>query len=219
MAPVVGAAEDPQPWQEEGEALLEKRARAQDRVLGKGRGAARAITLEDGSHGVWRINRHGGMLGGLQGARYPDAKRLQQEVILSEALRSMGVRTPRVLLALALRRGMGWRQHLVTEEVEGATTVYAAREEAESLVGAGKLLEQVFELGLWATDLHPGNLLWRAEDRSCWLIDLAGARLLPKPLDRKQRAQRGERFLRYYRKHAGVEPEGADRLRRELWQG
>lgn len=219
MAQDVAAVEDAEVWMASGEAKLEQAAAVEDRILGTGRGAARAVVLAHGLHGVWRTNRHGGLLGGVRGAGFADAKRLQQEVTLSESLRLLQVCTPRVLLALARRHGLSWRQHLVTEEIQGATTVFEARADGAALEAAGTLLQQVFDLGLWATDLHPANLLWRAADQTCWLIDLAGAKLLDRPLDLSQRAQRGERFLRYFRKHAGAEPEGAEAMRRDLWQG
>lgn len=153
--------EDAAAWLAGGEALLEARVHAAgDRVLGTGRGAARGLEV-GGRFGVWRVNRHGGLLGSLQGARYRSPDRLAREVMLSAWLRSQGVATPEVLLALAVRQGGFWRQHLVTEEVADARTVFEARDDDAALAAADELLEQVFELGLWATDLHPGNLLWQ----------------------------------------------------------
>lgn len=196
-------------WMATGEAGLEAAAVLDGRTLGEGRGAARALDLGPNHHGVWRINRHGGLLGGLQGDRYRNAKRLQEEVVLSEGLRADGVATPRVLLAYACRSGGGWRQHLVTEEVQGAQTVFQAREEQAAMDAAAALMQQVFQLGLWATDLHPDNLLWRASDQTCWLLDLAGAKRFEVPLGADQRQARVDRFLRYFRKHAGEEPSTA----------
>ena len=216
VAPELAASQDWKVWLADGELELEKLAAAAHRVLGEGRGAARAVTLDHQAHGVWRINRHGGLLGGLQGDRYASPDRLQREVELAESLREEGVRTPRVLLALAVKHGKKWRQHLVTEEVQKAQTVFDARENPAALQAAGVLLDQVFQLGLWATDLHPGNLLWRESDQTCWLIDLAGAKRLPNSLDASQRAARIDRFFRFYRKHAGEEPQGADALRESL---
>jgi len=216
VAPDLLASADGSAWLTDGEAHLEKLALAANRVLGEGRGAARSVVFTHGAAGVWRVNRHGGMLGNLQGDRYLSPERLQLEVELSEGLRAEQVRTPRVLLALAVKDGKTWRQHLVTEEVAGAETVFAARKNPAALEAAGQLMHQVFELGLWATDLHPDNLLWCEQDQSCWLIDLAGAKRLPQPLDAAQRTARIDRFFRYYRKHAGEEPEGATRLREAL---
>jgi hypothetical protein len=205
--------EDPAEWLAGGEALLEARAHAAgDRVLGTGRGAARGLEI-GGRHGVWRVNRHGGLLGGLQGARYRSPDRLAREVLLSSWLRSQGVDTPEVLLALAVRQGGFWRQHLVTEEVRGARTVFEAREDEQALAAAEQMLERVFELGLWATDLHPGNLLWQPYPEPhaeapgrCWLLDLAGASLRNRPLHSAERQARRERFARFFRKHAGTVP-------------
>ncbi len=205
------SGEDTSAWLARGEALLEERAHAAgDRVLGTGRGAARALQI-GGRPGVWRVNRHGGLLGGLQGARYRSPDRLAREVLLSSWLRSQGVDTPAVLLALAVRQGRFWRQHLVTEEVCDARTVFDAREEEQALAAAEAMLERVFELGLWATDLHPGNLLWQpnsasAEPGRCWLLDLAGASLRNRPLTQEERRTRRERFARFFQKHAGAVP-------------
>jgi Lipopolysaccharide kinase (Kdo/WaaP) family len=211
--------EDAAAWLAGGEALLEARARvAGDRVLGTGRGSARGLEV-GGRPSVWRVNRHGGLLGGLQGARYRSPDRLAREVLLSAWLRSQGVDTPEVLLALAVREGAFWRQHLVTEEVVGARTVFAARDDAHALDAAEAMLERVFDLGLWATDLHPGNLLWQSQPSSgsgagprpsepgrCWLLDLAGASLRERPLNAEERHARRERFARFFQKHAGAVP-------------
>ena len=204
------AGHDWQAWMASGEQQLEQLAATEGRTLGTGRGAARAVSLDEEHRGVWRINRHGGLLGGLQGDRYRSPKRLQEEVELSEGLRADGILTPRVLLALACKEGGGWRQHLVTEEVADAETVFQARDCQEAMDAAAALLAQVFELGLWAKDLHPDNLLWRAPDQTCWLLDLAGAKRFDRPLDAAQRQARVDRFLRYFRKHAGSEPATAD---------
>lgn len=204
--------EDPAAWLAGGAEALELRAAETGggRVLGKGRGAARALTL-GGRPGVWRHNRHGGLMRDLLGDRYVSSVRLAREVALSTELRKAGVATPEVLLALAERRG-GWvRQHLVTEEVVGAVTVFDAREDEAALAAADALLEQVFELGLWATDLHPANLLWQADadhpdGGRCWIIDLAGAAMRMGPLRPQERAARRARFARYFQKHAGSVP-------------
>jgi len=200
--------EDTAAWLAGGEALLEARARAAgNRVLGTGRGAARGLEV-GGRPGVWRVNRHGGLLGGLQGARYRSPDRLAREVMLSSWLRSHGVDTPEVLLALAVHQGGFWRQHLVTEEVCDARTVFEAREDSAALAAADAMLEQVFELGLWATDLHPGNLLWQRDPAPgrCWLLDLAGASLRERPLKPEERRARRDRFARFFKKHAGEVP-------------
>lgn len=234
VAPSLVGGCDWSAWLHEGEALLEELAQQADRILGTGRGAARAVTFTASAahadaraansvtqhptmeHGVWRINRHGGLLGGLQADRYLDASRLQEEVALSAQLRKLGIHTPEVLLAFAQRHGAWWRQHLVTREVEAAQTVFDARDSAAALQAAAELLEQLFRVGLWATDLHPGNLLWQAETGQCWLIDLAGAELRSEPLSTADRKVRVERFARFFVKHAGREPAGMKSLRSTL---
>jgi len=194
-----------EPWLEAGEDLLEQAARGSDGIAGLGRGRARRVELA-GRKGVWRTNRHGGLLGPFLGDRYRDPARLFREVWLSENLRAAKIPTPRVLLALALRRGLHWRQHLVTEEVEGARTVFAAREEPGVLEQAQAFLETLFDLGLWAPDLHPGNLLWEPRTRRIWIIDLAGARRKARPLDPGERRTRRKRFQRFFLKHGAEHP-------------
>lgn len=195
---------------------LEESAAAEDRVLGEGRGAARSVRVLD-EMGVWRQNRHGGALAGLLDDRYAGPGRLQDELALSEILRAQGLPTPRPLLALALRQGLWWRQHLVTAEIPDTETVYAAREDAAAVEAAGRLLTRLYDAGLWATDLHPGNLLWQADSGTCWVIDLAGASLRGRPLDSAERDTRTARFLRFVEKHAGGVPQGFEAaLRRGL---
>lgn len=211
LAPELAEAEDVAAWLEMGETLLKERAKAASVVIGGGRGSARRVLLGNPArHGVWRINRHGGLLGGVQGDRYRTPTRLQAELELSEALRSRGIATPRVLLALAVKHGLSWRQHLVTEEIADASTVFDARDQPAALAAADQLLEQLCEAGLWATDLHPGNMLWR--DGTCWVIDLAGAKLLAQPLTAEQRLARRRRFARYFAKHGGKVPAPFDEV-------
>jgi lipopolysaccharide kinase (Kdo/WaaP) family protein len=205
--PEVASLESFELWLADGENRLVQRARQADAILGTGRGAARRVVLGEASEkikGVWRINRHGGLLAGLLGDRYPSPTKLLQELRLSAALRKRGIATPRVLLALAVRHGLSWRQHLLSAEVEGAITIFEAREQPDALAAADALLKQLCQIGLWAPDLHPGNMLWQGGQ--CWVIDLAGARLLAQPLDARQTAARRSRFARYFAKHGGSVP-------------
>jgi len=204
LAPALQSGQDPLAWRESGELLLAALAKEEE-LLASGRGTVRVVRL-GAYEGVWRVNRHGGLLGGLRGDRYRSPARLQSEVTLVGHLRELGVPTPPVLLAFAARRGSAWRQHLVTLRVPEAVSVFDAREQAGAAQAARELLDRLYELGLWATDLHPDNLLWQAESQRCWLIDLAGARLLGRPLNGRERAARDARFLRYFQKHAGAVP-------------
>jgi len=128
----------------------------------------------------------------------------------------MGVDTPEVLMAFGKRHGAWWRQHLITSEVEGASTVFDARDSAGSLQAATELLQKLFDVGLWATDLHPANLLWQPATGKCWLIDLAGAEMRDEPLSTADRQTRVERFARYFVKHGGSEPAGMKAMRSAL---
>ncbi|HJM38567.1 MAG TPA: lipopolysaccharide kinase InaA family protein [Planctomycetota bacterium] len=191
-------------WQHRGQERLESLA---GDVCGAGRGAVRKLPLGE-RHGIWRRNLHGGFFGALLGDRFLDAERLTEEVVVSETLRAQGVATPKVLLAYAERKGLFWQQHLVTEEVQSAQTIYEARKSPAAIAEAMKLLESLFDLGFWAADMHPANLLWQPESSQCWLIDLAVSSFLGRPLNPMERAARLQRFRRYFQKHAGSIPEG-----------
>ncbi|RMH02353.1 MAG: hypothetical protein D6702_09060 [Planctomycetota bacterium] len=193
---------DPAPFLVSGPEELRRRTIGE---VGGGRGGARRLDLA-GRPGIWRQNRHGGFAGTLLGARYLGSERLEDEVELSETLLAHGIPTPEVLLALAWRPTVFWEQHLVTAEVEDAVTVFAAGGEPAAAAAARELIEELFRIGLWAPDLHPGNLLWQSSARRVWLIDLAGCRLLGRPLTESEQAARRSRFLRYFRKHAGAVP-------------
>ncbi len=204
LAPALQSSQDPLLWRESGELLLT--ALATGELAGSaGRGSARVVRL-GAWEGVWRRNRHGGLLGKFRGDRYRSARRLRSEIALVGLLRGMDVATPPVLLGLAARRGGAWRQHLVTLRVPGARTVFEACNEPGVADSARVLLSRLYEVGLMAPDLHPANLLWQSAEKRCWLVDLAGARLLGRPLTPAERAARDARFLRYFRKHAKAVP-------------
>ena len=192
-------------WLEDTETHLERSAQMCDGVIGVGRHPARKVHV-GGLAAVWRVNHHGGLLGSVLKHRYASAQKLSQEIRLSQRLQEEGVLTPRVLLGYARVHGMFWKQHLVTEEVPDCQTVFAARKDRNALAAADALLDRVANLGLWATDLHPDNLLWQHKEQKCWLIDLAGARLLGRPLRPQEREARRARFIRYFAKHSGEVP-------------
>ncbi|MDP6850371.1 MAG: lipopolysaccharide kinase InaA family protein [Planctomycetota bacterium] len=191
-------------WLQSGATNLETLA---GEACGKGRGTARKIRLGE-LEGVWRKNLHGGLLRNVFGGHFLDVERLTEEVVVSETLRAQGVLTPKVLLAFAQRRGPFWQQHLVTEEVSSAETIFEVRDNPVAILKAMELLESLFQLGFWATDLHPANLLWQAEDERCWLIDLAMCSFLGRPLNPVERTARLHRFRRYFQKHGGSIPDG-----------
>lgn len=198
---------DATPWRADPAACLHAGAGA---AYDEGRGHARRLELA-GRPAVWRRNAHGGLLGPLLGRRFLDSRRLEEELTLSETLRSHAVATPEILLAVASRHGPWWRQDLVTARVPGAVTVFAARARPAALAAASELLEELFRIGFWAPDLHPANLLWQEDERRCWLIDLATCRLLGRPLTARERRARRRRFARYFLKHGGAVPAPFDR--------
>ena len=178
---------------------------AAHRDVGRGRAVTPAVNI-DGVAGVWRTNRHGGLFGGIFGARYAGNQRLRSEIDVAARLDALRINTPQVLLAVAVRDGMCWSQHLVTAEVAGAVTLFDARDDAQAMRAAGECLSKLFDAGYYASDLHPRNMLWVAETQQAWVIDLAGAKMLGRKLNAKEREARLKRFERFFVKHAGQMP-------------
>lgn len=196
-------------WLVHGELHMETTAALLNQVVGMGRNPARKVLI-GGKPGVWRVNHHGGTFGRLLGDKYISSRRLAKEIRLSQELRQHGVATPEVLLGLAIRHGFFWRQHLVTAEVDHCRTVFDSRNDRNALSAADGLLGRLADLGLWSTDLHPDNMLWQESTRTCWVIDLPGARLLGRPLKSAERESIRGRFVRYFKKHAGRVPSRFD---------
>jgi len=192
-------------WLVDGEERLSVSANAHGKIVGQGRNPVWRVDV-GGFRGVWKTHWHGGLLGGILRARYWGVDRLESEVHLAAALRAAGVATPRVLLALAARSGLFWKHHIVTEEISNSATVFELRNRREVLEAAHHLMRKVFNLGLWAPDLHPGNLLWVEETKQCYLLDLAGARLLNRPLTDLECAARLDRFNRFMHKYSQRHP-------------
>lgn len=113
---------------------------------------------------------HGGLLRWLTGEVFRDPSRPFRELLLSERLRELGVRTPEVVAARATRAGVGWRLDLVTRRVPDAVDlghVLAAgragelartnlRRLAEAL---GVLVGRLHAAGFVHADLTPNNVL------------------------------------------------------------
>ena len=195
--------------------ILNKAKLAAARNVGCGRALTPAVNIE-GISGVWRTNRHGGLLGGMLGSRYAGTDRLRAEIDVAQRLSALRFNTPQILLAAAIRDGMYWNQHLVTAEVKGSITVFDARDNEMAMRATGQCLNKLFDAGYCASDLHPLNMLWVAESQKVWVIDLAGAKMLSQSLTAKQRSSRMQRFERYFVKHAGQMPSKIEVLREGL---
>ncbi|MDP6963592.1 MAG: lipopolysaccharide kinase InaA family protein [Planctomycetota bacterium] len=185
------------------------------RNVGCGRAVVPAVDFQ-GVAGVWRTNRHGGLLGGMFGARYAGTKRIRDEIDVASRLMAIRINTPPILVAAAVREGIYWTQHIVTTEIKNSQTVFDARENEQAMFEAGKVMAKLFKAGYYATDLHPRNMLWVEDTKQIWVIDLAGAKMLNSELSQQQCLQRLKRFERFFVKHAGDKPSCLSHLRRGL---
>ena len=156
-----------------------------------GRGAAYRIGTRAGPWVVRRYRR-GGAMAGLLGDRYPRLGRARAwgEIAVSEAARTRGVRTPRVMAAAVYARGAFLRSDLATEYVPDSEDLAAlgfgrsARSDGEKQAGfraAGQLVRELGQRGLVHPDLNLRNILIsfggeRAQPVS-WALDLDRARI------------------------------------------
>lgn len=119
---------------------------------------------------------HGGLARALTGARFKDPARPFAELLLSERLRSLGIRTPRVVAARAVRSSpVGYELTLVTERAPGVQDLgwllgevrrggAPARRLQRALGAVGELIGELHRVGFVHADLQPANLLVDAKD-------------------------------------------------------
>lgn len=148
----------------------------------KGRGGIGSLQV-GGVDLVVRPYRRGGAFGRLLDDRYPGATRARRELELLHSLREDGVPVVVPVAAVARRRNGFWRLRLCTERLDGALPVPAflaanpaLRRHAVEAVGV--VLRLAFAAGLVHPDLHPDNVLCRAQGDKvrAVLVDLDRAR-------------------------------------------
>lgn len=153
---------------------------------------------------VVRRFHHGGLLRFLGPELYLSPERPVRELVLAARLRSLGLPTPRVLAARALRAGAGWRLALVSvrepgrdagAELERWRAGALARGQGRKLAtAAGELVARLHRAGFLHADLHPRNLLV-APDGTLAVLDLDKGRFFSALTDR----QRRDNLRRLYR--------------------
>ena len=165
----------------------------------------------DGPRLLLRRFTHGGLLRRWTGRRFRDPARPFRELILSDALRSLGIPTPRVAAAAARPLGFGWELEIVTTGVEdtldlGALLGLARRGELargvlrRALVALGDLVARLHRVGCEHADLQPNNVLvgraaLAGAQPRLWILDLDRSRLAP-PLSDGERHRNLERLYR-----------------------
>ncbi|QDV08632.1 3-deoxy-D-manno-octulosonic acid kinase [Planctomycetes bacterium Poly30] len=114
---------------------------------------------------------HGGLARALTGARFRDPARPFEELVLSERLRALGIRTPRVIAARAVAvPPVGYELTIVTERMDGVRDLgwmlgdvrrggTSHRTLQQALESAGRLIADLHRVGFLHADLQPANLL------------------------------------------------------------
>jgi tRNA A-37 threonylcarbamoyl transferase component Bud32 len=195
-----------------------------------GRAPLSELELAGQVHVVRRFT-HGGLLRWLTGARFREPERPFRELSLAEELARLGLPTPRLVAARALRSGAGtWKLDVVSEKVEGALDLahalarggLARGERARLVAACGALVARMHACGLLHADLTPRNLLVErsslgqgAGEVRLWILDLdrstVRAGLSPE--------ERTRNLRRLYRHVARLSAQGKlDSSRAELWR-
>ncbi len=138
---------------------------------------------------VVRRFRHGGLMRWMTGECYLDAQRPFRELILSDSLLRVGIRTPRVVAARARMSSVyGWQLDVMTRRVDDALDLgfvlgLVRRGEVATaawraiLVELGALVRRLHAHELVHADLQPNNVLvnqraLEGASPELWLLDL-----------------------------------------------
>jgi len=194
-----------------------ERLAASGQAVFRGRGRPSRVSLPDGSSGVLRGYRHGGMLRALTGRRFTGFPRPLTELVATERARAGGVRVPEILAAYVRRVGLGCHVgYLLTREIPGATDLMTLIETGMATRGIFRRLgaetARMHEAGVRHADLHVKNVLVTGGEVT--LIDFDGARVFPEV----PRADRVGNLLRFDRSVVKLGTKGVrvplkDRLR------
>jgi len=163
----------------------------------------------EAGHERWIVRRfhHGGFLRALGERLYLAPARPFRELVLSHALRELGLSTPRVVAARCIRAApCGWRLALVSARIEGTSHGGEVLERLRSgalphaarrrfLATIGELVGRLHAARFVHADLNPHNLLVSADLASGWVIDLDRGRIV----DRLGVHARRDNLRRLYR--------------------
>jgi len=176
------------------------------RPLGEVRSGSRTLLV--------RRFQHGGLLRWLTGERFASPRRPFEEWRVQSRLSALGVASPAVVAARAVRGGVPlWRLDLATERVPGAldlgVLLVQRRDGALAdpswrclLAAAGRLVAKLHELGFEHADLTPRNLLAEVEGLAAgeprlWVLDLDGSCFAGAALDERRRVANLARLQRH----------------------
>lgn len=167
-----------------------------------------------GGTALVRRFQHGGLLRWLTGERFASPRRPFDEWRLQLRLTSLGVRSPAIVAARAVRTmPWGWRLDLASERIADAQdlgVLLARRRDGRLadapwralLSAAGRLLADLHERGFEHADLTPRNLLAQIAVHPdsaprLWVIDLDGSRFSDGALQPRRRVANLARLARH----------------------
>lgn len=186
----------------------------------RGRGAVWAAPVGDGERAVLRHYRHGGILASLTRDVFVGrTPRPVSELVVSEALRRRGVKTPEVLALFWKSAGpLMYRADLVTRDVGGqdlAAWLKARRPATvrrRVLKRVGETVAGLHVAGLHHPDLNLKNLLIReaSNEFEVWVLDLDRA-TVGAPLSEDDAVAQLKRLERSFRKLSRGAPLASER--------
>ena len=177
------------------------------------------------SRDAWAVRhyvRGGRLFPKLLGDRYFKSRRVRpyHEVEASEAARSRGIPTPKVMAAAMYPTGPFYRGDMVTTFVPDASDLVdalfdtrrkgagGAAERLDSLRAAGELVRRMAEVGLRHRDLHARNILleWQGAAPRTHLLDLDRCEVGPAgvPLSPTSMHLRLRRSLKKWEHRTGI---------------
>lgn len=190
-----------------------------------GRAGLHAVALADGVYALVRSYRHGGLLRGI--TRHWFIRRPLRpfaELAVTVAAREQGVAVPEVLAALVAQgHGPWYRGWLVTRELEGAVTLWAAllggvsgRGKQVLLRRVGRALRGMHAAGIDHVDLNLRNILVLHElpGPEVYIIDFDRARQHRGPVPEARARRNLGRLLRSVNKL----DRGRTRVRPRDWE-
>jgi len=165
------------------DAILAAEPPATDHGLPRcGRRPLKSVELHDGAVLLGRQYARGGLARHFLPDRYLSARGPFDELVLSERLRALGIPVPEPVAAASFRTCLGHRcefwSRRIPDAVEVPDALLGGFDKQRLLAAVVDAIVAAQTAGLDHRDLNARNLLVTPDYR-VWIVDLAGARLLP----------------------------------------
>jgi len=170
------------------------------RLMGRGEVL---LVKEKGGEVAVRKYRHGGLLRRLTGDLFFFGARPFQEVAVTEEVKSAGVPTLEILVAVLERGWGGWyRGYLITEYQPSATDLISyldkkskSKKRQEVIAKAAQAVQKIHARGIYHADLHLKNFLVEEKAGRVLLIDFDKSKVFTrlKPSRRMKNLKRLDR--------------------------